>query len=117
MRYRNTIKVLKRLLDATCAGRVVWISDDQYAERFTAQLGGEEISFSFLYFEACNQIGADRYMIQFHMPGLDEVFACGTEGYYLILQLQQAASGDEERCVGDYAAEFLDKFLPEQRDD
>ncbi len=55
--------------------------------------------------------------IQFHMPGLDEVFACGTEGYYLILQLQQAASGDEERCVGDYAAEFLDKFLPEQRDD
>ena len=64
----NKIKVIKRLLDATRAGRIAWVREDQYQKWFSTELGDREICFRFLYLEACNQDGADRYAIELFMP-------------------------------------------------
>ena len=44
-----------------------------------------------MYYEATNQIGADPRAIELHMPCLNAVFICGTEGWNLCFELLDAA--------------------------
>jgi hypothetical protein len=54
---------------------------------FPATVGGCEICFRFLRFEATNQIGADPQMFDFHMPFWNARFAFGSEGASLLFEI------------------------------
>jgi hypothetical protein len=112
--FDGTMAVLRELLRATREGRLHWEkSREGDSEWYTATLGGRNISFRFLYFEPTNQIGADRYMLDLHMPGLNHCFACGTEGYFLLLETYSVAFFREEENADD-ALEFLRQWLPKE---
>lgn len=104
--HAQTIDVLNRLLAATRDKRVAWQSDDN--EWFSTRVGDREFNFRFLYLEAAPQIGADRYLLEFHMPGLNACFACGTEGYDLLYRIYVEASDDATANDGLNAIDFLD---------
>ncbi len=109
MNYEMSIAVLNKLLIATKAGIATWREDEH--GWFTTQVGDRAITFRFLYFEATNQIGADRYIIDFSMPGLNDRFACGTQGFCLILELLEAAFPSYRSEQRSSPLEFLDEHL------
>jgi hypothetical protein len=113
MRYANTIEILKRLLSATLEKKIVWTETDDEQGWFTATVGNEAyntISFRYLYLEAWPQIGADRSMIDFHMPGLNDRFACGTEGFDLLYAIYVARSGGDPTAIdATKAVDFLER--------
>lgn len=110
MIHQRDIKILQKLHDATIAKAMTWTegSDGWY----TADVGGSEICFRFLYFEATNQVGADRSMIDFHMPGRNARFACGTEGFGILMELLGAAF-NWDTVGGIDPLKFLDDALPD----
>ena len=92
MSHEQVVSVLNLLLEATKFKALTWEkSVDGLSDWYCAKLGGREIAFRQLYFEATNQIGADPYMFDLHMPGLNDCFACGTEGYRLMMEILGAA--------------------------
>jgi hypothetical protein len=110
-RHERDLAVLERLLEATRRGDVVWRGSES-GEWFEAGLAGREINFRFLYFEATNQVGADRQAIEFNMPGLNARFFCGTEGFDLLLDILGAAfEGWRGEPTSDYAMTFLNGAL------
>lgn len=110
-RHERDLAVLKRLLDASQERAIEWTQGD-HAEWFETTLDGRTISLRFLYFEATNQIGADRHAIDLNMPGLNARFFCGTEGYDLILDLlDEAIEGWRSPLESDYALTFLNEAL------
>lgn len=108
MNYTLNLQICRKLLDATRNHRLVWreTEDGWYA----AEIGGREICVRFLYFEATNQPGADRRMIELFMPGADLVYSCGTEGFDILLELISEAFG-WEKSGRKSALEFLEKVL------
>ena len=56
--YAQMLTVLNELLRGTEIGHPTWTKDNRSpCEWYNASLGGEEISFRFLYFEATNRVG------------------------------------------------------------
>jgi len=111
MNYESNIAILNKLLSATVAKRIVWTVDAS-DEWYTTVVGGREICFRFLYYEATNQIGADRRMIEFNMPGRDGVFACGTIGFDILLDILAHAFAWEVDTTFD-PMKFLIESLPD----
>ena len=110
--------VLRCALEATNKKAIVWQNDlwhaGQNGDCFTAKFDGREIVVRFLYFEATNQVGADRHSMQLSMPGLSAFFAAGTEGYNVLLEVFSAAFDSWAEAHGDtgeYALEYLDKAM------
>ena len=85
MIHEIDIAILKKLYEVTSCKKLHWNEDSD--GWVSAHLGGRDIAFRFLYYEATNQIGADRRMIEFTMPGRNAVFACGTEGFDLLMEI------------------------------
>jgi hypothetical protein len=111
MRYKQVLAVLEVLLEATKSKALTWEkSVEGVSDWYCTELAGRAICFRQLYFEATNQIGADPYMFDLHMPGLNDCFACGTEGYYLMLEILGAAF---EEWRSDRDNEFALRFLRE----
>ena len=108
MSHEQVVSVLKLLLEATKSKALTWEkSVDGLSDWYCAKLGGREIAFRQLYFEATNQIGADPYMFDLHMPGLNDCFACGTEGYRLMMEILGAAFSEWNDTMPDAAIRFL----------
>lgn len=109
MIHERDIAILRRLLSATKSKAVSW---RQGADGwYSSQIGGGEVCFRFLYYEATNQVGADRVMIDFMMPGRNARFACGTEGYDLFMELMAIIS-DAYSGNGFDPLEFLNTHCP-----
>lgn len=111
MKYEDRHEILQRLIDATKAGKLTWQDEDEHGW-YTAKLGGREIIFRQLFFEATNQIGADPAMFEFTMPGMSAKFALGTRGADLLFELLGAAFPDKWLSrETDFPARFLDENL------
>jgi hypothetical protein len=120
MIHERTTLVLRKLLEATRKKAFNW-QKDEHGDWYSAKLKDGEVSVRFLYFEATNQVGADRHVLEISMPGFRSFFASGTEGYHLILETLAEAFESwreaTERC-GDYAITLLDEVISEsQRDE
>jgi hypothetical protein len=115
MSHEQVLEVLKLLLEATKSGTLTWKkSVDSLSDWYSTELAGREICFRQLYFEATNQIGADPYMFDLHMPGLNDCFACGTEGYKLMMEILWAGGGWENRGDPEFAIRFLRESLADK---
>ena len=112
MIHQRDIAILQKLYNATVAKAITWTEGDD--GWYTTNVGGREICFRFLYFEATNQVGADRSMIEFHMPGRNARFACGTEGFDILMEVLDAAFGWGIAGRGD-PLKFLDDALPDTK--
>jgi len=95
MIYQRNLTVLKRLYAATEAKRITWTegkTEDGFGDKcYTAVVGGREIWFRSLYYEATNQIGADPLAIELQMPGLHTKFAIGTKGNDILMEVLACA--------------------------
>lgn len=117
MIHEQTTLVLKKLLEATKKRAIKW-QKDEYGDWYSAKIKEAEINIRFLYFEATNQVGADRHSLQISMPGFNAFFASGTEGYHLILEtLAEAVDSWREATekYGDSAIELLDEAIAESK--
>jgi hypothetical protein len=58
-------------------------------------------------------------MIELGMPGLNDVFSCGTEGYYLMIEILAAAFDHWNTLdpAPGAAMNFLDEALPDRSRD
>lgn len=119
MSHEQVLTVLKLLLEATKSKALIWNkSVDGLSDWYCTELAGREICFRRLYFEATNQIGADPYMFDLHMPGLNDCFACGTEGFHLMLEILGAAFEEwQSDRDSEYAIRFLRESLADKLDD
>ena len=115
MIHGQTTRVLERLLEATRVGALVWREDEGMSGTwYRADYDGSMLVIQFLYLEATNQAGADRHILRLMMPGRSAFFACGSEGYHLLLEVLAAAFdswGDATKDTGDFALNFLDKVI------
>jgi hypothetical protein len=110
MIHERDLQILRRLHKATVDKSIIWSeSADGW---YSCSVGGREITCRFLYFEATNQPGADRQMIDFKMPGRNARFACGTQGFDLLMEILAEALGWKQLDYAD-PLKFLDKALPE----
>ncbi|MAP08511.1 MAG: hypothetical protein CMM00_06715 [Rhodopirellula sp.] len=100
--------ILERILAATRAGKLTWV-DDVNDWRKTGIGNDSSISYRFRYIEAPPQVGADPYMLEMMMPGLNAGFFIGTEGYALLFDIHVASTGG---VPGDtqFAEDFLDRY-------
>ena len=108
-KHHDTLAILERILTATRAGKLTWV-DDVNDWRKT-EIGDDDynsISYRFRYIEAPPQVGADPYMLELMMPGLNAGFFIGTEGYALLFDIHVASKGGDP---GDaqFAKDFLDR--------
>ncbi len=90
MRHQATNDLLRRLLQLTKSKLIEWNKDDD--GWYSARLHSHFICFRFLFYEATNQLGADPRFIEFSMPGINAVFAFGTEGADLLLEILSVAN-------------------------
>ena len=108
-KHQDSLAILERILAATRAGQLTWC-DDVNDWRKT-EIGDDDynsISYRFRYIEAPPQIGADPYMLELMMPGLNAGFFIGTEGYALLFDIHVASKGDAPDDA-QYAKDFLDR--------
>ena len=110
MIHQRDIAILQKLHAATATKTISWKEGDD--GWYTASVGGREICFRFLYFEATNQVGADRHMIDFQMPGRNARFACGTEGFDILMEIL-ACAFEWDTPGGVDPLQFLDGSLSE----
>jgi hypothetical protein len=109
MNHERDIALLSRLLRATVAKSITWSqSEDGW---YSCRVGGRVIAFRFLYFDATNQAGADPQIIDFMMPGRATRFACGTQGFDLLIEILEVSFGWKERNEFD-PIKFWDEALP-----
>ena len=124
MKYERELELLRKILQATIDGTLVWEQDDD-KEWYTASItdGRFLVSFRYLYIESINQIGADPDMIEFILQADEEskssgcrgLFAAGTEGYcvfreILWLAFEKLSLEEMERRLQN-SLEFLDKAI------
>ena len=108
-RHKDTLAILERILAATRDGKLTWC-DDVNDWRKT-EIGDDKynsISYRFRYIEAPPQIGADPYMLELMMPGLNAGFFIGSEGYALLFDIHVASTGGDAQNA-DCAVDFLDR--------
>ena len=98
MIYARDVELLRRILDATREGLIIWREEQD--GWFAADVGGCRLLFRHLYYEATNQIGADPLAIELSMPGRNAAFFAGTEGYALFEEILGMAF-DKWRTTGD----------------
>jgi hypothetical protein len=108
--------ILQRLLTATQEGRLHWNMDaDGY---FSAPLGmhNQSILIRRMFLEATNQIGADPYFVELHMPGLKTRFSItsDSDGWRYISRILDSAFPGGWNNNLDQAIAFLDLQLPDQ---
>jgi len=114
MLHERNLAILQRLHEATVSKAITWSVADAQGWH-CCKLGGQEICFRFLYFEATNQVGADPQMFDFMMPGCNARFACGTKGFDLLLEIMSAAFESDAADAFD-PLQFLHDTLASERD-
>ena len=108
-RHKDTLAILERILAATRAGKLTWCDDvNDWRQAEIGDYKYSSISYRFRYIEAPPQVGADPYILELMMPGLNASFFIGTEGYELLFDIQVASTGGDARDA-DNAVDFLDR--------
>ena len=108
-KLQDTLAILERILAATRVGKLTWV-DDVNDWRKT-EIGNDDynsISYRFRYIEAPPQVGADPYMLEMMMPGLNAGFFIGTEGYAFLFDIHVASTGGDPSDA-QFAKDFLDR--------
>lgn len=85
MVHAQVINTLSRILKLTKRQKLCWKRPDE--QWYEAEIDGRSISIRFLYVEATNQLGADPRFIEISMPSFHWVFAFGSEGATILLEI------------------------------
>jgi hypothetical protein len=106
--------ILQRILEATRNRTLVW--EQHFDGYYCANIGAhnEKVMIRRMFIEATNQVGADPYFVDFHMPGWNTRFAItgDSEGWRLIQQILDAAFDGKWNNSVERAISFLDVHLP-----
>lgn len=107
--------ILKRILAATEAGRLVW--HQEFDGWCSASIGthNERVMIRRIFIEASNQVGADPYFVEFSMPGWNARFAMveDSEGWQWLRKILDARIGGWDKDLSQ-TIEYLDTHLPEE---
>ena len=112
MKCDKILEILQRILDAQKNGNLAWGDEDPATGWRCTEIGSEQwntICYRFRYIEAEPQIGADPYILQLMMPGLNATFFIGTEGYELLYKLHCETTGTEYDEDVSGAIRFLER--------
>jgi hypothetical protein len=106
--------LLRRILDATKAGRLRWATEPDGYHSAPIGPAGESILIRRMFLEATNQVGADPYFVELSMPGWNARFAIveDSDGWRLVRAILDAGLPHGWSSSPRRALDFFERHEP-----